>query len=394
MKVGIFSVFLFLFLVCRALESLYEPLRYLKYVLPLLAFSLYFFIDKAKLNYNYFSYLNSFLIFYLFVILFLFFKMLFFDTFQVRFIPNAGLMLMPLLFIFFLSPFFREKNIKEYIKLAFFFNVFLFLYLVSANIFLIFSDLKLLEEAAISSNISTENALAYTFGLFLFYFITEKYPKGYIITCAIIFVLSFKRIAIAAFIISYIYYFLSTNVFKLNIKKYRHVFILLGVTANLLFIKLVFLIVNGDLEKMIIEYTHLSTNNFVKGRQNFYKIVVEKVGSISWSGIGLGKVDEILTDYFGKKWNLHSDILNNYFQFGAILFCIWLLLLFYKTSFSHKSLAILIYFNIQMFTDNVFIYFDFMFYFYFFVLIYISQTFYQKDEPSLVYNTPKISTGE
>jgi hypothetical protein len=383
MKVGIFHGFLFLFLAFLLLESLFEPLRYLKYTLPFMAFILYFFIDKAKLDYKYFLYLKTFLIFYLFLIIYLLFKVLFLNEFQGRFLANAGFILLPISFLLFISPFFKREEIKCYVKSAFFVTVFIFILREADNIFLIFSNVGLLKQAFISSTIKTENHLAYASGIFLFYFITERYPKKYIITCAIIFILSFKRIAIGAFIISYLYYFLSEKFFKFKIEKYRQIFTMIGVVANLLFIKLVFLIVNGDIDRTIEKYTGLSANNFLKGRQYLYKIVVNEIGSISWSGVGLGKVDEILFEVFNEKKPLHSDILNNYFEFGVILFFVWLFLLFYKNSFSNKSFSLLIYFNIMMLTDNVFIYFDFMFYFYFFILIYISQTFYKKDVLSL-----------
>ena len=374
MKIGIFSFFLFLFLACKILESLYEPLRYLKYALPFLAFVLYFFVDSAKLDYNYFSYLNTFFIFYLLVVVYLLIKVLSLGEFQERFIPNASFILLPLLFIYSISPFFKEKNIKEYVKVIFFVSIFIFIWLDGENVFLVVTNLGLLKEAVLSSTIITECALAYAMGLFLFYFITEKYPKKYIIASAVMFVLCYKRIAIGGFIIAYLCYYLSTNIFKIWIEKYKMIFVLIGVGANLAFIKLVSLIVNGDLDKIIYQYTGISANHLLMGRKTLYSIPMDHVGGMSWSGIGLGKVDMLLLEAFGEKHPLHSDILNNYLEFGVILFIIWLVLLFYKTSFSNKAFSLLIYFNIMMFTDNVFIYFDFMFYFYLFILIYIFQT--------------------
>ena len=387
MKIGVFHVFLFLFSVCLISETLLEPyfslstqpVRYLKYTLPFAAFFIYFFIDKAKVNYKYFSYLGTFLVFYLFLIIYLLASVLINKEFQSRFIPNASFILLPLLLIFLLSPFFKAEQIREYVKFTFFVNVLIFLLREWGTLFFILSNLGGLKQAFLSSEIKTENQIAYTMGLFLFYFIVEKYPKKYIIACAIVFILSFKRIAIGAFLISLIYYLLSERFMKFRAHKFKYTFIVLGVIANLLFIQLVFIVVNGSLDRAIEGYTHFSTNHFLMGRQKIYGSVINEIGYLSWSGLGLGRVDGILYSVFHENKPLHSDILKNYFEFGVVLFIAWVVLLFHKTSFSNKSFGTLVYFNIMMFTDNVFIYFDFMFYFYFFILIYLSQAFYRKD---------------
>jgi hypothetical protein len=376
MKIGIFHIFLFIFLLCLVLETLFEPLRYLKYTLPFITLTTYFFINNAKLNYRYFSYFKTFLIFYFFLAVYLLIKALILNEFQDRFFANAGFILFPLLFIFFLSPFYRERNIKTYVKIAFAVNVFIFFLLEIGNLQLVFSNLGLLKAAIISSKINTENQLAYGLGLFLFYFLFEKYPKRYIIICAILFVLSFKRITMGAFLVSFLYYFLVTKIFNIRPENNKYRLIIAGLVVNLLFIQLLFSMANGDFNSLIKQFTNLSTNDFFKGRQYLYRIIFDKVGNISWDGIGLGQTDYILRIAFkGYPKPLHSDILKNYLEFGAPMFVLWIILLFYKTSFSNKATAILIYFNVLMLTDNVFIYFDFMVYFYFFILVYISQTF-------------------
>ena len=112
MKIGLFHIFLFLFLTCLLLENIFNPLRYLKYILPFVAFAFYFFIDKAMINSKYFSYFKSFLFFYLLIVIFLAFKVLVLKEFNGRFIANSFFILFPLLFILALTPFFKEDKIK------------------------------------------------------------------------------------------------------------------------------------------------------------------------------------------------------------------------------------------------------------------------------------------
>ncbi len=373
MKIGVVQIFIFLLLTFILLENFYEPLRYLKYILTFILLFLYFFIKKAPIKSVYSSYLLTFFIFYLLIIFYLFIKVLIFDEYSNRFLANTALILFPLISIIMLVPFFKEEDIGGYVRIAFYFAAVVFVFLVSKNLFVIILDFSKFKKAVFSSEIVTENQLAFIFGLFLFYFIVEKKSKMHIILCAIMFVVSFKRIAIVAFAVSFVLYYLSTSVFKFRAEKNKLLITLLALLINFLFIQIVFVIVSGGLDIQIEKYTNLSANQFLMGRQNFYKTVLDVTGNISWGGVGLGSVDQILFEKFKQPWNLHSDILKNYFQFGVIIFFLWIALLYLKTSFSNKSLSLLIYFNVLMLTDNIFIYFDFMFFFYLFVLIYLSQ---------------------
>ena len=117
------------------------------------------------------------------------------------------------------------------------------------------------------------------------------------------------------------------------------------------------------------------------GRKTFYSEVFNRAGNISWGGLGLGKIDDIMFNFFGIPVNLHSEVLKLYFEFGIIIFLLWLFLLFYKNLFSLKAAIILMYLNILLLTDNVFIYFEVMFYFYFFILIFLQRHSQQNNIP-------------
>lgn len=379
MKIGILNTILLLFSICLFIATLYEPLRDALYLLPAFAFIPFFAADKSHLKYTYFSYFYTFIIFYGVLIAYLLVRVILIHDLNYRFFPNAVFILSPLLFLFFLIPFFNQRKIRRYVKLAFILTLVIFAVQQFKNFLPVISDFSLLKQAILSSTIETENQLAFSLGLFLFYFLTEKYPKRYIIVCLIIFVLSFKRIALGSFVLSYLLFILF-GMLKTNVQQRRYLFVLLAVVANFIYLEITFLIVDGALDDLVKEYTNFSTNRFLLGRQVYYQVVLDKVGTISWSGLGLGKIDNILFSTFNGPQNLHSDILKNYLEFGVVLFTLWLIVLYLKGSFSREGLAITIYFNVLMFTDNVFIYFDFMFFFYFFILIYRSKMESKREE--------------
>lgn len=124
-KNSTFSILLISFLLGVLSSSIFEPLRYLKYVLPLLPCVLYFALDRKRIlsNRMEFNYFVSFAIFYLVLIAFLFAQNIFYSNLPERFLPNAIFILSPLLFIFLFSPFFKKEEIKQYVLLIFHINV-------------------------------------------------------------------------------------------------------------------------------------------------------------------------------------------------------------------------------------------------------------------------------
>ena len=143
----------------------------------------------------------------------------------------------------------------------------------------------------------------------------------------------------------------------------------MALLANLIIIYGAQLLVSGAFDQYVLDYTGLSSDAFLLGRKTFYSEVFERFGSYNLAGLGLGKVDDALFNFLGYSMNLHSELIKNYLEFGLIIFLIWMSLLIYRNLFSNKSFVFLVYFNILIVTDNIFIYFHGMFYFYFFILI-------------------------
>lgn len=357
------------------MTSLYYPLRYAKYALPLLPlFSAL--TNKSKIDKRIFNYYLTFIVFYGVLIFYLLIQNLLIFDISARFFPNAVFIITPLLFVLLLLPYFNPDNIRRYVLVIFYVNICIFLYEEFEGLVKVLTNFNLLADALISSELDTESNLAYVFGFLVLFFLFEryKYSKWYLILSSFCFILCFKRIVIVAVLLCVIIYFI-TSLLKINLSRYRVALTFFGLLVNLFFIQFAYLITSGEFDQYIFEKTGYNSDRFLMGRKTLYTNAFDTGGAVDLSGLGLGKIDDAMFNFYGVAFNLHSELIKNYFEFGLLFFIAWLLLLFYKTMFSHKAVIILIYFNVLILTDNVFIYFDIMFYFYFFILVYLSQNF-------------------
>jgi len=372
MRINGFLLFIFIFLCTLVLSSIYLPLRYLRYFLPVIPF-LFFLSSKKELtlDMSVFKYYAIFIFMYSCIVLLLFLQNIFFTTLSYRFVPNAIFILSPLLFIVVGAHYFNKNYIDRYVYLILLVNIFLFFYEEGSDLLNVLTDLSILKSAFITSIIPTESNLAYVFGfLAIYFFITNKNIALKIIP-VIFFFLCFKRIAIVAVLLCIVLYYV-LNYFNVSVAKHRTKLAFLGVLINFLYVRITAMIVSGTFDKLVMDATGFSTDRFLMGRKQFYTQVFSRAQS-NWFGLGLGKVDDIMFDYMKFPINLHSEVLRVFFEFGVIVFVVWLFVLFYQNLFSNKSAVFLVYFNILILTDNVFVYFDVMVYFYFFILIFLFQ---------------------
>jgi len=373
MKINGFYLFLLIFLISMLVAMIFPSLRYIRYflpILPVIMFSEYkrkLAVDKSIINY-----FLTFLIFYLFVIGYLLIVNLIKWDISQRFFPNAVFILAPLTFILFILPFFNPDKIGLYIKTMFFMSVLIYLSEVGFSITDVVSTIQALATAHMPSEVATESELGFVFGFFVLYFFLKGNSKWYLVMSLLFFVISFKRIVIVGVVISLVVY-LILKIFRIDIRRHKLKLTLMALVVNLTIIYGAQLLVSGTFDQHVLEYTGLSSDAFLLGRKTFYTEVFEKFGSYNLVGLGLGKVDDALFNFLGYSMNLHSELIKNYLEFGLIIFLVWMSLLIYKNLFSNKSVVFLIYFNLLIVTDNIFIYFHGMFYFYFFVLILLVE---------------------
>lgn len=369
MRVSVYYLFLWVFFISMLIATIYYPLRYFKYVLPI--FPLFLFFDKKKkvtVDRKFLSYYVTFLLFYLVVVAYLFFFNVLSQNLSSRFVPNAVFILSPLLFFILILPYFREDKVDSYVEWLFFLSILIYVFEVRSNILDVFLVLKSLASAHMPAEATTESELGFVFGFFVLHFLLRGQKRIYLLVSILFFLISFKRIVIAGVLAS-LFFFLLLKLFKIETRKNKVAITIAGVLINLSIIYGAQLLVSGRFDDFVIEQTGLSTDAFLLGRKTFYTEVFDQFGSYSLSGVGLGKVDDALFALLGYPMNLHSELIKNYIEFGLILFVVWMSLLIYKNLFSNRAAVFLVYLNVLILTDNIFIYFHGMFYFYFFILV-------------------------
>jgi hypothetical protein len=282
------------------------------------------------------------------------------ETLTFRFIEEAVLILLPILSVFVLTGI-KGLNLNATITTIFYAYVLAFLLYNFESLINIPKLLSSFVKALTFSNFETESWMAFPFGIFSLYFLIEKkYSKGFFSLC--LFLLSFKRISMAAFIISmavYLFYFLF-----LKIKFKRNRIVAYFLILNIALLTVLYFFIDGDFTKIIYKNTGISVNQFSQGRFQIYNDIINHFSAKIWTGSSLGYTNIYLSTKYVDISFLHSDILKLIIEFGIFSFLIWLVFFMYINISNYKSVPIVLFINILFLSDNVFIYFDTLFLFY------------------------------
>jgi O-antigen ligase len=387
---NLFDFHLSLFIVFLAMPLIDPLLRYAKYSLPIIALLTLLIskrlegpIPRPIASRTVLAYYYRWTIFYLFLIAYSFCFLAIRGDLFLRFFANSFFIVSPLLVVYFIFHYIDQDRFERYPKLLFWglFAIFC-LWKISSISSL---SLDLLVEALFTSQFPSENPLAFHFGLLLLYFIFSRNFR-YSIGSAMMAVLSFKRIVFPAVILSVLAYYV-LNRTKLINRKWKYVIIVLVAVLNIIAVYLSYQFAFGKYDALLITLTDTSPNAFFMGRQFIYSNVLSQISGTPWFGIGIGKIDALSYTLFNLPLNLHSDLLKNYFEFGTLLFVLWICLLYYLNSSSNKTLALAIYMNTIFLTDNAFVYFDVIYVFYLLsgILIYNASVSHNK---KLVFRNP------
>lgn len=348
-----FVVFIICILVF-ILPAFFESLRYIKYISP---FIVWIVIGSSKIKID--SIIGNYLKLYLFIFIFLFSLSPVYHFNSVRAFQTIVFILSPLFLGLILYSYYGY--VKDLIKILFFSSIIAYLLDFYDSIIEVLISLNFVE-FFINSNIKSESSLAFVFGFFSLYFLFKKDYK-FLIFSILFMIISGKRIVLLGFCFSCLIYVLGNNSnYKFN---YRGKIAFLALFFNLLFVYLVFLLTNNYFDDNITEYTGLSPNAFLMGRQFLYTEIFNSFSKdINGVGLGLGRLDTFVLGLDVGLTNPHSDILKNFLEFGIILFSIWIFIFYYLASFSFNSFILTVYLNVVFLSDNAFIYFDVMLVFY------------------------------
>lgn len=220
----------------------------------------------------------------------------------------------------------------------------------------------------ILSQSPTEHILTTNIGFIsgiVFVFLFVRGRMLYSLIPLVLVFLSGKRIVLAGVIISVIGYLilkqLSESGWKKTISSVTpSVFIVL----NVLFVYLLIGFTNGNFDGLIQKYVGINAVQFSMGRQNVYRYLIDS-GARTWFPDGLGYTNHVLGNIIGHTLtNVHSDLMKYYFETGIVLSVILLIAYVRLSAGSLKRIALLVYYNALMITDNITIYFDVNMFFY------------------------------
>lgn len=361
---------LYIFIVSTLTPFIWESGKYIKYIIPIVPFlfcGLLGFVKSNPLSQNYF--LQN-LILYLMVFGLSFFAALS-DKIYSRFFVEAFLVISPLIFVYgiaLLSPKGKEETM---VKTLFFGSILTYLFERGSFLFEILKKPNLLIQGILTSTVESESGYSFIFGLFFLFFLMAR-NKRYSLIGFLFCVLSYKRIAIFGVIITCIFYF----VFKKRrglIENNRNLSSFVFLALNLIVVFLFFQLMSGRYDEYIFEQTGLSPNQFSLGRYDLYSFILEIIGPLPLQGVGFGKTADILYHHGSTILNFHSDIIKNFLEFGPLLFAIWLFSFYHFNSVSFKIFILVVFVNVVLLTDNIFIYFEVMFQFYFLIFVMLQK---------------------
>lgn len=207
---------------------------------------------------------------------------------------------------------------------------------------------------------SFEGNFAFVFGLLTVYAaITRQWKLLFLSFLAS--VLTLKRATLLAEIVCVALAFLPDRQVKRLLNP------ILMVVINLLFVSITLLYALHAFDNEIVQMTGQSANQFGLGRQELYEPIAKALENnpvkFAFMGEGPGTAYGLISPQaamFGHS-NLHSDILKILYEYGFLVFC-----LFIALGYSSRHLALrlmFLYANIVFITDNVLIYHFFIFFF-------------------------------
>jgi len=364
MKIQTLAIYLsaVILLLASYFTSMEHSGRYLKYLIfPVVGISLLFdkqFVIKKFLLNNFTLYLS--LIFCNFLV------MIFRGQSNTRFFEEVFLLLIPILTVLVITGS-KETDIRKTIDVFFTAYILSFIMFFWKELLDVVGLLSSFFEAFKLSEFPTESWLAFPLGLFSIYYFFEK-RKIYFSVSFLFFLLTFKRIAIIAFFIAILVWFIYSKIVRIKFSPMGTLGYFVGL--NIGFIGLIYLFISDFFTHFVKTHTGISINHFTQGRFVVYKDVINRFSEHLWTGSSLGSIHLYLENKYEDYHFLHSDIFKVLIELGIILFIVWLIFFIMINIKGKRSVFLILFLNILFISDNVFIYFDTLFVFYLIVSKY------------------------
>ena len=199
-----------------------------------------------------------------------------------------------------------------------------------------------------------EGSFSYMFGIIGLLSIIERKFILYSF-CLFLTVLSLKRIAIAALIIGSFFVFLGEKRARVVLNP------VIMVAVNLAILLTIVLYGTGTFDFLINNLAGISSNQFTQGRRLLLSLPSAEIymnfDSFLLFGKGPGSAYVLANKSFnliGTDQRLHSDILKIVYEYGAVIFCFFIWLMY--SAKSYLTRIAFLYMNILFISDNTLIY--------------------------------------
>jgi hypothetical protein len=237
-----------------------------------------------------------------------------------------------------------------------------------------------------ASKSSFEGNFGFIFGLLAVVALLERRYRLFLL-CVILAVVSLKRIALLGALIAAIFVLLGEKRGRTLLNPP------LMVLLNSLAVVALLLYGSGALDRLIVHITGMSANQFGMGRETILSVpanaIIYHPHRFIAYGQGPGAGYEHLVNLKGAaKVNLHSDLVKIIYEYGYLVFCgvIWLM----YSCRDYKVRVLFLYINVLFFTDNTLIYSFFIFLF-----VALARFIQEKgsEKYTYIHTSPLTDTG-
>lgn len=273
---------------------------------------------------------------------------------------NSLILICPLITTMYIGKYFNYEYLIKLIYLMFY----LF---IAANLLWVFSKgisftsalSTLASNFIVNSDFATESIDSLLFCFFVIFFIYVKDWKHMVIAL-IMMILGAKRVALGGSVVAIFVYYFYNYIFSKKgislawIKIYAIIFTLLSFIITNFWL----LLYSGEFDNTISQYTGLSANAFLEGRQDIANAYFGHAKNVDdyHIGLGLGYVENVLQYKANFLFLFHNDFLRLYLEFGLIPFVLWIYIMFRYALTSALSISVFSLLLVLMQTDNVIVY--------------------------------------
>jgi len=200
------------------------------------------------------------------------------------------------------------------------------------------------------SKSTLEGSFAFVFGLVAVVALTQRRYWLFAL-CAIMAVLALKRIALIGAIMAAIFLFLGEKRGRIILNP------AVMILANTLVVIAVLLYASGAFDSQIRSLTGMSADELGMGRETILSVpantIIHQPHRFVAYGLGPGHgYDHLIR--FGVKENLHSDLVKIIYEYGYLVLCVFIWLMY--SCRDYKLRVLFLYSNVLLVTDNTLIY--------------------------------------